>query len=654
MTMPKNLKITVAIIAGVAIAWGAFFSFYSVSYAGRILAGVSTAGVDLSGLSYEDARQTLEKQIDIFNNENIKLESGSSVWVVKPADLGLNVKLEDTIDRAFGIGRDAGILSNLWIKTRSVFGNSQVSAVFDLDRDILENYIKHNLSVLEKPAHNASLEIKQGLVLETEGQTGIIIKRDDFSESLAQRAQNLRSTPMQIPFTTAFPIIDKDDVASAKLAAVNLLNDGLTLNQLDRKWLLPKNKMSGLIKFIPRSKSGRALAEDDIYSHGSDKDDPDVVLGLTLEGKDFAGFLETISSEVFQAPKNAYFRILDEATVNPSLSGKKDSAMIYDIELESLSQQGEEINLEETKNEILQEINHGRTSVDLQIKVSKPQVTEENFAELGIKKLIGRGTSNFSGSPRNRIHNIGVGADRFDSILVPSGATFSFNEILGPVNESTGYLPELVIKEKKTVPEFGGGLCQVSTTAFRATIDAGLPVTQRHNHAYAVQYYAPQGTDATIYPPAVDFKFVNDTPGAILIQTKIEGKTLVFDFFGTYDNREIEKTKPRTYGYFGAGGMKAEWSYVVTIGGVVLTEKTFTSTYRPPSEFHDDDEKKKEEEEKKNQEEAQKAEEERKKAEEAAAAKPPEPTPSPPPAPTPSPTPAPTPTPTPTPTPSPN
>jgi vancomycin resistance protein YoaR len=78
-------------------------------------------------------------------------------------------------------------------------------------------------------------------------------------------------------------------------------------------------------------------------------------------------------------------------------------------------------------------------------------------------------------------------------------------------------LPELVIKKEGTVPEFGGGLCQVSSTAFRAAMNGGLPITQRRNHAYAVQYYAPQGTDATIYPGVVDLKFINDTPGDILI-----------------------------------------------------------------------------------------------------------------------------------------
>jgi vancomycin resistance protein YoaR len=79
-------------------------------------------------------------------------------------------------------------------------------------------------------------------------------------------------------------------------------------------------------------------------------------------------------------------------------------------------------------------------------------------------------------------------------VIIKPGEEFSFNHYLGPVKAEQGFLPELVIKRTGTVPELGGGLCQVSSTTFRAAMNAGLPITQRKNHAYAVQYYSPQGT----------------------------------------------------------------------------------------------------------------------------------------------------------------
>jgi hypothetical protein len=148
-------------------------------------------------------------------------------------------------------------------------------------------------------------------------------------------------------------------------------------------------------------------------------------------------------------------------------------------------------------------------------------------------------------------------------------------------------LPELVIRrDKGTVPELGGGLCQVSSTTFRAAMQAGLPITQRRNHSYAVQYYAPQGTDATIYPGVIDLKFTNDTPGSILVWPYFkDDNTLIFDFYGTKDSREVILDKPYSYDRKPDGSMKASWTRTVKKGGKENKE-TFRSVYLPPALFH--------------------------------------------------------------------
>jgi vancomycin resistance protein YoaR len=111
------------------------------------------------------------------------------------------------------------------------------------------------------------------------------------------------------------------------------------------------------------------------------------------------------------------------------------------------------------------------------------------------------------------------------------------------VNGSTGYEKELVIKAGGvTEADYGGGLCQVSTTTYRGVLNSGLPVTQRRNHSYYVKYYAPAGTDATIYPPYVDLMFENDTPGKVYIQTRVvpeKSKAYVY-FWGTHDGRVVD------------------------------------------------------------------------------------------------------------------
>jgi len=171
-------------------------------------------------------------------------------------------------------------------------------------------------------------------------------------------------------------------------------------------------------------------------------------------------------------------------------------------------------------------------------------VSENNFK---ITEIIGTGHSSFSGSPANRRHNIAIGAASVQGLLIAPGEEFSLIKTLGDIDASTGYLPELVIKDNKTVPEYGGGLCQVATTVFRSALASGLPISARRNHSYRVSYYEPAGTDATIYDPWPDFKFINDTSNYILIQSRIEGDDLYFDFWGTSDGRIVTSTAPTIY-----------------------------------------------------------------------------------------------------------
>jgi len=185
--------------------------------------------------------------------------------------------------------------------------------------------------------------------------------------------------------------------------------------------------------------------------------------------------------------------------------------------------------------------------VNIPIIETQPQidVRDEELRNMGIKEVVTIGESVFAGSPVNRRHNIAVGMRKFNGHLIPQGSIFSFVEVLGPVTAATGYRKELVINGSETLPDYGGGLCQVSSTAYRGPWEYGLPITQRKNHSYSVSYYSPQGTDATIYPPNVDVKFKNDTPGALLIQTATDEKDRAFFiYYGTKDERKSEVFGP--------------------------------------------------------------------------------------------------------------
>lgn len=206
---------------------------------------------------------------------------------------------------------------------------------------------------------------------------------------------------------------------------------------------------------------------------------------------------------------------------------------------------------------------------------------------LGINELLSRGESNFKGSPKNRRHNIDVGVAKIKGLIIKPGEEFSFNKNICPVDKEGGYLPELVIKGNEgTIPEYGGGLCQVSSTTYRSAMKAGLPITMRKNHSYAVQYYSPQGSDATTYCGGIDFRFKNDTAGSILIWPYLVDKdNLAFDFYGTKDDRTVTLTKPVVYDRKTDGSMKATWERSVTKDGITKHDE-FKSVYLPPALFH--------------------------------------------------------------------
>ncbi len=226
----------------------------------------------------------------------------------------------------------------------------------------------------------------------------------------------------------------------------------------------------------------------------------------------------------------------------------------------------------------------GEDRISLPVLVSKSNSSLSATNNLGINELIATGESDFAGSPRNRRVNIAVGTSRYQGLILKPGEEFSFNKFLGDVDAEHGFLPELVIKRTGTVPEFGGGLCQVSSTVFRAAMKAGLPIVERRNHSYAVKYYAPQGTDATIYPGVTDFRFTNDLSSHLLIRTRIEGDKLYFDFYGTKDDRKVVLDDPYSYDKKANGAMKATWSRTVTKDGKE-SKQTFNSNYQPPALF---------------------------------------------------------------------
>lgn len=324
-----------------------------------------------------------------------------------------------------------------------------------------------------------------------------------------------------------------------------------------------------------------------------------VVLEFNTEQLD--GFLTSLSQSIDIEPEEASFTFADGKVTafKPSRNGQRldigKTEKLLSEYIRSLTS--------------YDNVSDNTLTISLPVYEVLPKISTENSNTYGIRELIGRGESHFANSIPSRIHNIALAASRVNGRLIPPHAVFSFNDAVGDISAATGFEPAYIIKGGKTVLGDGGGVCQVSTTFFRATLNAGLPIIERNAHAYRVGYYeqdSPPGFDATIYAPTYDLEVKNDTDNYILIQAETDtlNAHLVFNLYGTKDGRTVEISKLRVYAQtpppedlyqddptlpagtikqtdFKAWGAKVDFNYRVQRNGEVLFEKTFFSNYRP-------------------------------------------------------------------------
>jgi vancomycin resistance protein YoaR len=301
------------------------------------------------------------------------------------------------------------------------------------------------------------------------------------------------------------------------------------------------------------------------------------------------------------APQNALFEIKDGKVV----------AFVADKNGLAVDRQEALIKLGNEMRSIYKGSNSvpSKITVIVNTKILSPEVRVSQANDLGISEIIGVGTSNYSGSIPERIHNLILATKRIDGTIVKSGDEFSFNKTVGEISSHTGYKPAYVIINGRTVLGDGGGVCQTSTTIFRSAIASGLQITEWHPHAYRVHYYendGKPGRDATVYAPSVDFRFKNDTDSAILIDTDYDedNLTLTYTLWGKKDDRKIQISDVQTGAHipappdreqedptlkrgmrrqvdWSASGLTTWFDYKVIKSDKTIYEKRFTSNFRP-------------------------------------------------------------------------
>jgi len=509
----------------ILIASGSFI--FDKIYQNKIYPNIFIGALNLSGKTSEQAEELINVEINKISQAGVTFSYKEVRTTIAPVvasadgDLAIqiiNFNVDSAAKAAFNYGREDNWFINLEKKLSLLINKKQLPLKTSINQSQVEKILKDAFTKTYQPAEDAKLMIKRipgSNDYEFSVANERLGKTIDYQEAIAQMLNNLSnldSQEIKLFTITEYPkILAEDSLNIESKAKAILMAAPLTLSYGGDKWLIDENQLAELL----------ALKLND---SAIDK------IGVGFDKIKTGAYLsEQIASKIDKKPLEAKFTI-DNGKVSEFQNG----------------QNGLALNIEATLAKIENEITTSN-QINLVVETQPALVSADNINNFGIKEIIGIGTSNFSGSPANRRHNIEVGAAAVNGTLIKPGEEFSLIKTLGEIASSTGYLQELVIKDGKTIPEYGGGLCQIGTTVFRATVNSGLPVTMRQNHSYRVSYYEPAGTDATIYDPWPDYRFVNDTPTYILIQAKFSGNIISFEFWGTKDGRAATSTKPVIY-----------------------------------------------------------------------------------------------------------
>jgi len=538
-----------------------FFVVLNIANAGKINRGMKIGNISVGGLDNEKTQEKLASAVQQFLNQDFYLNYKQLKWKVNLKNLGIEIDVPKTINLALERGHQKNFLINSWWQMVSLFGYN-LTPLWQLNEEKMELFLRNNLFLIHQPAKDATLVFnkEKNEFIVTSSKQGIIINKKELFNNLSRTIKTSKITDIKLSLINDYPEVLESETEIAHQKAETLIkNASIKLfaeEEKDKKEIdiINQEGILNLIEFKPVPEKNKS----------SNK-----ILGAELDAQKIENYLISISPLINHEPIDAQLAIKDGRVITFALS-----------------QDGIKLDLENNIDILNNGILNGEKEIILKVTRIKPKITTESIDNLGITALLSRGISNFSGSSASRIHNIKIGAAKFNGVLLMPEEKFSFNTILGDIGPEQGYEPGLVIKKDKMVAEYGGGLCQVSTTTFRAAILAGLEITERYPHAFPVKYYNPQGFDATIYPPSPDLKFINNTPANILIQTKVSGYELIFEFYGTEDERRVEIDGPYQYDIKEDGSMKAKFTQkVYDKNNNLIINKTFYSVYKSPSLF---------------------------------------------------------------------
>jgi len=528
---PWLLRLFLLGLAGVFLLVFSLMSLaagYHLMTQDQIYVGVSPVyGVQLAGLTPQEAERALSQVPTYADQAQFTFTFEDQSWTYSAAELGLEFDIPATVDRAYQAGRAGNWTDQALERWRIWRDGYAVAPVIRYNRSVAENLLTSLAqNAINQPVQDATLTFQDGLVSTTPSRTG---RQVDVQATLAQ----LDSRLVDMPLTAVLPLVVETAtprVAEAESAAQQLQ---AALDPRGVTFYIPAEIGADAGPWIAQVGSIQGMLSVRLV----EQDDSTARYEVDLSLDEARAFLNELSAELNREAQDARF-IFNEGTgqlevIQPSVNGRR-----LDVEA-TLAGFPEAV------------FSADNRSVALVFEQVIPTVNSNATAEsLGIRELIAQATTYFGGSSAARRANIQVASAKFHGVVIAPGEEFSFNRYLGDVGGDEGFEEALIIVGNQTITGVGGGVCQVSTTAFQAAFMAGFPILERYAHGYRVAYYEQAGgivgMDAAIFTPTLDFRFLNDTPYHLLIETYMRPATseITFRFYSTSMGRRVEIEGP--------------------------------------------------------------------------------------------------------------
>lgn len=542
MTKKTIFKVILGgIVIGLIMASG--LALIKIKLHGKFPVGTSVAGIELSRKTLEEGVMLIEQEKEKYLDSKIEISFNGKKEIFTPRELGVKIYTKETINTLNRINAK-GI--NVVKVILSINRNSQNLKLITLvDNEQLGKTLNEKFKLKELAPVSAAFyfDAKSKLAI-SEEENGIVANTKKLSLELKQNAGMLKSASYNLLFTESLSAVTKEDLEIKQEQVKEELRHPLILEDpiYSDDWILKLTDHLDWVKFTVSQKIKIPYTDEEIIFEEFSAT-PQV---LTMP---------EIIIKIDQEKLNEYI----DKEISKWLDRPPEPVNIYKNTEGKIIIEGEGNNGRKVQRKLLKEmielaVANKVPKITIPVIETEPEVkVSKELQDLGIKERISVGYTSYYKSSADRVHNIKTGSAKFNGLLIAPDEIFSFNKYLGKVDESTGYRKGLVIKKEGTVPEYGGGLCQVSTTMFRAALFAGLPLIERNEHSYAVSFYAQvlgHGLDATIFLGGADFKFKNDTGNPILIQTYVESDyELYIIFYGTSDGRSVRMEGPYLSNY---------------------------------------------------------------------------------------------------------